>query len=258
MIVSSSPLSELVPIQPAAMEGRFICHWDKDSCDDARMVKIDFLALGMLSLVEECLELISEHRKEQVDLSRIDFADKRIYDMICAGDTIGVFQIESRAQIQMLPRTRPRKLEDLIVQVAIVRPGPIIGGAVKPYVDHRRKERTSFLPIEPFYDHKGLEEVLAETHGVILYQEQVLQVAMAFAGFSAGEAERLRRAMTRKRSEEAMERIWEDFRDGAIRTHGVSVALAEQIFTKLRGFASYGFPKAHAAASPCWPISPAG
>ncbi|MCC6790648.1 MAG: DNA polymerase III subunit alpha [Thermomicrobiales bacterium] len=258
MIVSSSPLSELVPIQPAAMEGRFICHWDKDSCDDARMVKIDFLALGMLSLVEECVELIAAHKETRVDLSRIDMADAKIYDMICAGDTIGVFQIESRAQIQMLPRTRPRKLEDLIVQVAIVRPGPIIGGAVQPYVEHRRKVRTSFLPIEPFYDHPCLETVLAETHGVILYQEQVLQVAMAFAGFSAGEAEGLRRAMTRKRSEEAMERIWERFRDGAMATHDVSPAQAEQVFAKLRGFASYGFPKAHAAAfavlayQSCW------
>ena len=259
MIVSSSPLSELVPIQPAAMEGRFICHWDKDSCDDARMVKIDFLALGMLSLVEECLELISEQRDVQVDLSRIDFADKRIYDMICAGDTIGVFQIESRAQIQMLPRTRPRKLEDLIVQVAIVRPGPIIGGAVKPYVEHRRKTRTSFLPIEPFYDHKCLEGVLAETHGVILYQEQVLQVAMAFAGFSAGEAEGLRRAMTRKRSEEAMERIWESFRDGAIRTHGVYRGARRAGLHQTARFRQLRLSRRRTRPpSPCWRINPAG
>ena len=256
MIVSSSPLSQLVPIQPAAMEGRFVCQWDKDSCDDARMVKIDFLALGMLSLVEECLELIAAN-KPMVDLSRIDFTDKKIYDMICAGDTIGVFQIESRAQIQMLPRTRPRKLEDLIVQVAIVRPGPIIGGAVQPYVEHRRRERTSFLPVEPFYDHPSLIPVLAETHGVILYQEQVLQVSMELAGFSAGEAEGLRRAMTRKRSAEAMERVWENFRDGAM-ARGVTLQTAEDVFNKLRGFASYGFPKAHAAAfavlafQSCW------
>ncbi|MGI8475218.1 MAG: DNA polymerase III subunit alpha, partial [Thermomicrobiales bacterium] len=257
MIVSSSPLCDLVPIQPAAMEGRFICQWDKDSCDDARMVKIDFLALGMLSLVEECLELIADGGKDAVDLSRIDFADKRIFDMICAGDTIGTFQIESRAQIQMLPRTRPRKLEDLIVQVAIVRPGPIIGGAVKPYVEHRRRERTSFLPVEPFYDHPSLIPVLRETHGVILYQEQVLQVSMALSGFSAGQAEGLRRAMTRKRSQEAMARIWDQFRDGALRL-GVPLATAEAVFEKLRGFAAYGFPKAHAAAfavlayQACW------
>ena len=116
MIISSTPLDELVPIQPAAMEGRFLCQWDKDSCDDARMVKIDFLALGMLSLVEECLDLIVYNGKAPVDLSRIDFDDTQIYDMICVGDTIGIFQIESRAQIQMLPRTQPRRLEDLIVR----------------------------------------------------------------------------------------------------------------------------------------------
>ena len=153
MIISSTPLIELVPVQPAAMEGRYLCQWDKDSCDDARFVKIDFLALGMLSLVEECLDLIVYNDKAPVDLSRIDFDDPKIYDMICIGDTIGIFQIESRAQIQMLPRTQPRRLEDLIVQVAIVRPGPIVGGAVKPYVAHRQRIRTSFLPIEPEYDH---------------------------------------------------------------------------------------------------------
>jgi error-prone DNA polymerase len=257
MIISSSPLCELVPIQPAAMEGRFLCQWDKDSCDDVRVVKIDFLALGMLSLVEECLELIAQPGKEPIDLSRIDFDDPLIYDMICAGDTIGVFQIESRAQVQMLPRTGPRKLEDLVVQVAIVRPGPIIGGAVKPYVEHRHRKRTSFLPIEPHYDHPLLQPVLAETHGVILYQEQVIQVAMELAGFSAGQADALRRSMTRKRSHEAMVQLWGQFRDGAL-LRGVSLKIAKTVFKKLLGFASYGFPKAHAAAfavlgfQSCW------
>ncbi len=257
MIISSTPLAELVPIQPAAMEGRFICHWDKDSCDDARVVKIDFLALGMLSLVEECLELMATSGKNPVDLSRIDFNDPEIYDMIRRGDTIGVFQIESRAQIQMLPRTGPRTLEDLIVQVAIVRPGPIIGGAVKPYVAHRQQERTSFLPIEPHYDHPLLEPVLRETHGVILYQEQVIQVSMELAGFSAGQADALRRSMTRKRSREAMIQMWDQFRDGAL-ARGVSKETARDVFKKLLGFASYGFPKAHAAAfavlafQSCW------
>ncbi len=259
MIISSSALSDLVPVQPAAMEGRYICHWDKDSCEDARVVKIDFLALGMLSLVEECLELIVKGGKPPVDLSRIDFNDPAIYDMICAGDTIGVFQIESRAQIQMLPRTRPKKLEDLVVQVAIVRPGPIIGGAVKPYVEHRQRERerTSFLPVEPEYDHPLLEPVLRETHGVILYQEQVLQVSMELAGFSAGQADMLRRSMTRKRSREAMIQLWSQFRDGAA-ARGVSLEIAKTVFKKLLGFAAYGFPKAHAAAfavlafQSCW------
>jgi error-prone DNA polymerase len=257
MVISSSPLHELVPIQPAAMEGRFICQWDKDSCDDARVVKIDFLALGMLSLVEEALELIAQSGHPSVDLSRIDFNDPAIYEMIDAGDTIGVFQIESRAQIQMLPRTRPQRLEDLIVQVAIVRPGPIIGGAVKPYVSHRQQERTSFLPIEPEYDHPLLEPVLRETHGVILYQEQVIQVAMELAGFSAGQADALRRSMSRKRSREAMIELWDQFREGAM-ARGVPRATAVTVFKKLLGFASYGFPKAHAAAfavlafQSCW------
>jgi error-prone DNA polymerase len=257
MIISSQPLTELMPLQPAAMQGRVLCQWDKDSCEDIRAVKIDFLALGMLSLVEECMELITKSGKPPVDLSRIDLEDQAIYRMINAGDTIGVFQIESRAQIQMLPRTRPQKLEDLVVQVAIVRPGPIIGGAVKPYVAHRQRERTSFLPIEPHYDHESLIPVLAETHGVILYQEQVVQVAMALSGFSAGQADALRRAMTRKRSAEAMLKMWGEFRDGA-QARGVSIEVARNVFKKLQGFASYGFPKAHAVAfavlayQSCW------
>ncbi|HEY7030528.1 MAG TPA: DNA polymerase III subunit alpha [Thermomicrobiales bacterium] len=263
MVVAAGSLREIVPVQPAAMEGRFLCQWDKDSCDDARMVKIDFLALGMLSLVEECLELMVAAGKEPTDLSRIDFEDPKVYEMICDGDTVGVFQIESRAQIQMLPRTRPRNLDDLAVQVAIVRPGPIIGGAVTPYVEHRQKKRTSFLPIEPHYDHPCLEPVLEETHGVVLFQEQVLQVAMAYAGFTPGEAEGFRRAMSRKRSREAMEALREKFITGAIARHRgtehpVTRAEAENVFTKLAGFASYGFPKAHAVAfallayQSCW------
>jgi error-prone DNA polymerase len=246
MIVSSTPLVDLVPIQPAAMPGRFICQWDKDSCDDARFIKIDFLALGMLSLVEECLELIVASGKPPVDLSRIDFNDPAVFDMICAGDTIGVFQIESRAQIQTLPRTRPRSVEDLVVQVAIIRPGPIVGGAVNPYI--RNRQRTLRNPrFRPAYDHPALEPVLRETLGVILYQEQVLEVAMALAGFSAGQAEALRRAMSRKRSREAMAHFWVQFRDGA-RARGVAPRVAKEVFRKLLGFAEYGFPKSHSVA----------
>ncbi len=261
MIISSEPLTNLMPIQPAAMQGRFLCQWDKDSVEDIRAVKIDFLALGMLSLVEECLELIHQQGKETVDLSQINFDAPEIYDMIQRGDTIGVFQIESRAQIQMLPRTGPRTLDDLVVQVAIVRPGPIIGGAVKPYVAQRKQqrqyERTSFLPIEPQYDHPLLVKDLEETHGVILYQEQVIQVAMALAGFTAGQADQLRRSMTRKRSREAMIQMWDEFREGAA-ARGVSKEIARAVFKKLLGFAAYGFPKAHAAAfavlayQSCW------
>ena len=198
MIIASQPLIELVPLEQSAMEGRVLMQWDKDSVDDARMIKIDFLALGMLSAVDETLDLIEERHGKRIDLSRIDFEDEQVYDSICAADTMGVFQIESRAQMQTLPRVRPRNLDDLTVQVAIIRPGPIIGGAVNPYINRR-------LGREPVtYDHPSLEPVLGETLGVIIFQEQVLQVAMALAGFTAGQAEELRRAMSRKRSHEAM------------------------------------------------------
>ena len=248
MIISSTPLTGLVPIQPAAMPGRFLCQWDKDSCDDAGFVKIDFLALGMLSLVEECLELIPQTGKPPVDLSRIDFADPPVYEMIRRGDTIGVFQIESRAQIQTLLRTQPENLEHLVVQVAIVRPGPIVGGAVNPYIRHRQQQRRSpHRRFRPPYDHPLLEPVLEETLGVVLYQEQVLGVAMALAGFTAGQADQLRRAMTRKRSREAMIRLRELFLTGAANKR-VAPATAEAVFEKLLGFAEYGFPKSHAAA----------
>ena len=241
MVISSRPLIELVPLEQSAMEGRVLMQWDKDSVDDARMIKIDFLALGMLSAVDETLELIEEHRGKRVDLSLIDFKDDRVYDSICEADTMGVFQIESRAQMQTLPRVQPRTLEDLTVQVAIIRPGPIVGGSVNPYINRRMKRE----PIT--FDHPSLEPVLAETLGVILYQEQVLQVAMALAGFSAGQAESLRRAMSRKRSHEAIGKLKEEFISGAL-GQGVSKAVADRVFQKIAGFAEFGFPKAHAAA----------
>src|SRR5438093_1636186 len=241
MVISSRPLIELVPLEQSAMGGRVLMQWDKDSVDDARMIKIDFLALVMLSAVDETLELIEEHRGKRVNLSRIDFKDDRVYDSICEADTMGVFQIESRAQMQTLPRVRPRTLEDLTVQVAIIRPGPIVGGSVNPYINRRMKRE----PIT--FDHPSLEPVLAETLGVILYQEQVLQVAMALAGFSAGQAESLRRAMSRKRSHEAIGKLKEEFISGAL-GQGVSKAVADRVFQKIAGFAEFGFPKAYAAA----------
>ena len=253
MIVSATPLNEIVPIQPAAMEGRFMCQWDKDSCEDAHFIKIDFLALGMLSLVEEALDLIDASGADPVDLSRIDFNDPAVYRMIQAGDTVGVFQVESRAQIQMLRRTLPESLNDLVVQVAIVRPGPIVGGAVTPYV--QRRENPDYVPE---YDHPRLERLLKETLGVILYQEQVVQVAEELAGFTPGQADQLRRAMTRKRSAEAMEAMREEFIAGALAQGDVDRKTAEDVFDKLTGFAEYGFPKSHAAAfallayQSCW------
>jgi error-prone DNA polymerase len=250
MIISSRPLVEIVPLELSAMPDRVICQWDKDSCDDARFIKIDFLALGMLSLVEETVELIARREGKPPDLSRIDFNDPVVYDRICAGDTVGLFQIESRAQIQMIRRTRPRNLEDLAVEVAIVRPGPIVGGAVNPYVRRREAQRRALQqgrPYEPPVDHPLLKECLGETLGVILYQDQVLQVCQALAGFTAGQAEALRRAMSRRRSRELMEGFWEEFREGAAR-RGVPEATAKQVFEQVVAFSEFGFPKSHAAA----------
>ena len=250
MIISSRPLIELVPLERAAMEDRVVCQWDKDSCDDARFIKIDFLALGMLSLVEECVELIARRTGTAPDLSRIDFEDPAIYDRICAGDTIGLFQIESRAQIQMIRRSRPRNLEDLAVEVAIVRPGPIVGGAVNPYVRRReaaRKASAEGRPYQPPVDHPLLRDCLDETLGVILYQDQVLQVCQALAGFTTGQSEALRRAMSRRRSHDLIAGFWEEFRAGAL-ARGVPEATAEKVFGQVTAFSEFGFPKSHAAA----------
>ena len=246
MIISSRPLVEIVPLEPAAWEGRVLCQWDKDSCDDARFIKIDFLALGMLSLVEEAVETIHLRHGEIPDLSRIDYEDEEIYDRICSGDTVGLFQVESRAQIQMLRRVRPRNLADLAVQVAIVRPGPIVGGAVNPYVRRREKLRNDPDYVVP-YDHPLLEEALGETLGVIIFQDQVLQVCKALAGFSDGQAEGLRRAMSRKRSREALLGYWTAFRDGAA-AKGVDGRTAKKVFEQVVAFSEFGFPKSHAVA----------
>jgi len=250
MVISSRPLVEIVPLERAAMEDRVVCQWDKDSCDDARFIKIDFLALGMLSLVEECVERIAVREGTPPDLSRIDFEDPAVYDRICRGDTVGLFQIESRAQIQMIRRTRPTNLEDLAVEVAIVRPGPIVGGAVNPYVRRReeqRRARAAGRVYQPPLEHPLLKDALAETLGVILYQDQVLQVCQALAGFTAGQAEALRRAMSRRRSRELMAGFWEEFKDGAA-ARGVSEATAQRVFTQVIAFSEFGFPKSHAAA----------
>ncbi|HXL53187.1 MAG TPA: error-prone DNA polymerase [Gemmatimonadales bacterium] len=250
MVISSRPLVEIVPLERAAMEDRVVCQWDKDSCDDARFIKIDFLALGMLSLVEECVERIAVREGTPPDLSRIDFEDPAVYDRICRGDTVGLFQIESRAQIQMIRRTRPTNLEDLAVEVAIVRPGPIVGGAVNPYVRRRedqRRARAAGRAYQPPLEHPLLKDALAETLGVILYQDQVLQVCQALSGFTAGQAEALRRAMSRRRSRELMAGFWEEFKHGAA-ARGVPEATAQRVFTQVIAFSEFGFPKSHAAA----------
>jgi len=247
MIVSTRPLVDCCPVLPAAMEGRQLCQWDKDSCADAGFLKIDLLGLGMLSAVERCVESIARTRGERVDLSRIPFDDAETYRAIQAADTMGVFQIESRAQMASLRRTQPESLDDLTIQVAIVRPGPIVGGAVNPYIAHRQKKREDPSFQVP-YAHPSLEPVLRDTLGTIIFQDQVLEVAMAFAGFSPGEAEGLRRAMSRKRSAEAIEAHHERFVSGAARTHGADPATAERIWEMVKGFSGFGFPKAHGAA----------
>jgi len=247
MVVATRPLIDCCPIVPAAMEGRQMVQWDKDSCADAGFLKIDLLGLGMLSAVERAVEDIARMRGERIDLSRIPYDDPPTYDAIQRAETTGVFQIESRAQMASLLRTRPRTLQEITIQVAIVRPGPIQGGAVNPYI-----ERLQRLRADPSFEvpceHPSLVEPLRETLGTIIFQDQVIEVAMAFAGFSAGEAEGLRRAMSRKRSEAAIEAHHVKFVEGAMRTHGVERELAERIFEKVCGFSGFGFPKAHGAA----------
>jgi error-prone DNA polymerase len=246
MVISTRPLIDICPVQPAAMEGRQLVQWDKDSCADAGFLKIDLLGLGMLSAVERCVEEIARARGERIDLSRIPIDDPETFRAIRAADTTGAFQIESRAQMQMLPRTRPESLDDLTVQVALVRPGPIQGGAVHPYLERRERLRMDPSFRVP-YEHPSLEPILADTLGAIVFQEQVIQVAMALAGFSAGEAEGLRRAMSRKRSEEAILAYRDQFIAGA-REQGATQEVAEHVFEQIRGFSGFGFPKAHAVA----------
>ncbi len=246
MVISSRPLVELVPVQPAAMEGRQMCQWDKDSCADAGFLKIDLLGLGMLSAVEECVDLVARNRGERIDLSRIPLDDPDVFAEIQRADTVGCFQIESRAQMQVILRTRPETIDDITVQVALVRPGPIQGKAVHPYV-----ERRQLLRDDPEYrapaGHPLLEEPLRETLGVVVFQDQVLDVAVHLAGFSVGEAEGLRRAMSRKRSHAALEAWRERFVAGALEK-GVEEAKAHELYDKLVAFSGFGFPKSHAAA----------
>ena len=214
MVISSRPLIDLVPVQPAAMAGRQLCQWDKDSCSDAGFLKIDLLGLGMLSCVEDCVDRIARLRGAPIDLSRIPLDDPAVFAEIQRADTVGTFQIESRAQMQSLLRTKPETIEDLTVQVALVRPGPIQGKAVHPYIEARRRLRDDPAFVPPV-DHELLREPLRATHGVVVFQDQVLDVAIALAGFTVGEAEGLRRAMSRKRSHDALESYRARFVEGA-------------------------------------------
>jgi len=246
MVISTGKLIELCPVQPAAMEGRQMVQWDKDSCADAGFMKIDLLGLGMLSAVERCVDEIARARGERIDLSRVPLDDGEVWGAIQLAETTGVFQIESRAQMQMLPRTLPQDLDDLTVQVALVRPGPIQGGAVHPYIERRKRLRED-PSYEVPYEHPSLEPVLRDTLGAIVFQDQVLEVAIALAGFSVGEAEGLRRAMSRKRSEAALRRFRERFIEGAV-GRGVEREVAERVYGQIEGFSGFGFPKSHSAA----------
>ena len=252
MVISTEPLIDVCPVVPAAMEGRQIVQWDKDSCSDAGLLKIDLLGLGMLSAVERCVVEVERTRGQRLDLSRIAMDDRETYESIWRAETTGVFQIESRAQMQMLPRTLPQNLDDLTVQVALVRPGPIQGGAVHPYIQRRKLQRQAEREGREYeipYEHPSLAAALEETLGTIVYQEQVLEVAVHFAGFTHAEAEQLRRAMSRKRSQKAIEAHHNDFLAGAQGKHDdVTPVLVERVWEQIQGFAGFGFPKAHSAA----------
>jgi error-prone DNA polymerase len=247
MVISTRPLIDVCPVVPAAMEGRQIVQWDKDSCNDAGFLKIDLLGLGMLSAVERCVDEVVRTRGKPLDLSRIPYDDAKTFASIRAAETTGVFQIESRAQMSMLPRTRPETLDDLTVQVALVRPGPIQGGAVHPYIERLKRRRADPDNYEAPYEHPLLAPVLACTLGTIVFQEQVIEVAIALAGFSAAQADSLRRAMSRKRSVEAMQDHHDRFIAGA-RKKRVPQEVAEKVWDQIQGFSGFGFPKAHSAA----------
>jgi error-prone DNA polymerase len=240
MLISSCPLNEIVPLEKATMPGRIVCQWDKDSVADAGLIKVDLLGLRMLSLIREACELVGKNDNAEFTLDKLPLDDAEVYDMICEGDTIGVFQVESRAQMQTLPRIKPRSIEDLTLEVALIRPGPLQGNMVHPYI-RRRKGLEKVT-----YPHPKLKPILEDTLGVLLFQEQVIQVATTIANFTPGEADALRRAMSKKRSREAMNEMRQKFIDGA-RKNDVKAALANHIFDALEGFAEYGFCKSHAA-----------
>ncbi len=241
MIVTSKPVSEMVPLEHARAEGRLVCQWDKDGVDDAGLVKVDLLGLRMLSLIDEAVELILEHKGLAIDFDTIPVDDPEVFKLIGDADTVGVFQVESRAQMQTLPKMRPHSIEDLTVEVAIIRPGPLQGNMVHPYIRRRQG-------IEPVsHLHPRLAPILDETLGVILFQEQILQVACEIAGFTAGEGNKLRKAMGRKHAKAELAKWHDRFIAGA-RAQKIDEAIAQRIFDHISGFAEFGFCKSHAAS----------
>jgi error-prone DNA polymerase len=239
MILSSTPLIDIVPVVRGAIEGRYVCQWDKDSINDAGCVKIDFLALGALSQMQQAIELIKDRTGQRIDISRIDFEDAGVYDMLCRGDTIGIFQVESAAQMQTIIRLKPRNLLDMAHEVAAVRPGVGVNGGVQEYLARRSGRK----PV--IYDHPLEKHALERTLGVVLFQDQVNQLAIDVAGFPPSEGDRLRRAFGRKHNDELLKQYWQKFLEGA-GNRGVGEEAATKIFKKFNGL--YMFPESHAFA----------
>ncbi len=242
-VLTQGPLTRLVPVENAAMKDRSIIQWDKDDLDAVGLMKVDVLALGMLSAIRRCLELVTQWRKlpSPMRMQDVPREDVATYDMICKADTVGVFQIESRAQMSMLPRLRPRAFYDLVVQVAIVRPGPIQGGMVHPYLKARKN------PLEAKSPYPALQEALGRTHGVPIFQEQVMQIAVLAADFSPGEADGLRRSMAAWKRHGSVHKYHDRLVGGMVKK-GYPLEFAEAIFRQMEGFGEYGFPESHAAS----------
>lgn len=241
MVISLGRLDGVVPIEPASMEGRAIIQWDKDDCEKLGIVKVDLLGLGMMAVLRDTLTLIEENRGETVDLAKIPKDDKRVFETLQKGDTIGMFQVESRAQINFLPRSKPQCFYDVVVQVAIIRPGPIVGKMLTHYL--RRRQGLEEID----YIHPWLEDTLRRTLGVPLFQEQLLRMSMIMAGFSGGQAEELRRAMGFKRADKRLAKIEQNLREGMTR-NGIEPELQDRIVNNITAFANYGFPESHAAS----------
>jgi len=241
MVICQGQLDSVVPLESATMPDRNVVQWDKDDCADMGIVKVDLLGLGMMAVLEESIKLIGDHYGEEVDLAHLPQNDPASYAAMQKADTVGMFQIESRAQMSCLPRMRPDKFYDIVVQVAIIRPGPIVGNMVHPYLKRRQRRE----PVK--YPHPALETVLARTLGVPLFQEQLLRMAMITAGFSGGEAEELRRAFGFKRSERRMKEVEVKLREG-MNKNGIKGDVQDQIIQSITSFALYGFPESHAAS----------
>ena len=239
MVICDRPIADVCPVEWARMAGRSVLQWDKDDCAAIGLVKFDLLGLGMLSALHYAIDLVAEHKGVEVDLAHLDLSDERVYEMLQRADSIGVFQVESRAQMATLPRLKPRVFYDLVVEVALIRPGPIQGGSVHPYI----KRRNGVEPVT--YDHPSMEPALRKTLGVPLFQEQLMQLAVDCAGFSPAEADELRRAMGSKRSTEKMQRLRDRFYTGMAVRHGITGDVADRIYEKLAAFANFGFPESH-------------